>query len=436
MLEVNIIGAGLAGCEAAYQLLKRDVAVNLYEMKPEKFSPAHNLSDFAELVCSNSLKSESLSTASGLLKSELTKLDSLLIKTARLCSVPAGSALAVDRELFSKKVTEELKKFKHLKIINGEVTALPNNNLPTIIATGPLTSDDFSKYIANLVGEKQLFFFDAIAPIVTLRSVDMQNTFVQDRYDKGDGDYVNCPLTKQEYLHFHENLVNAERVQLKDFEKTAVFEGCMPIEVLASRGVDAIRFGPLKPMGLKDKEGKRPYAVVQLRKESNQNDLYNMVGFQTNLTFSEQKRVFSLIPALISAEFLRFGTMHKNTYINSPTCLNSHFQFRNSNIFFAGQISGVEGYVESIASGLMAALNMHKYLQKSAFIDFGNTMLGALSSYIALSNPASFQPISANMGLVNFNNYHNKNKQEKNEYLADICLNNLDKVIECYKLVL
>lgn len=433
-MEVNVIGGGLAGSEAAYQLLKRNVKVNLYEMKPLKFSEAHKDKNFAELVCSNSLKSESYFSASGLLKSELKKLDSLLINTAIECRVPAGSALAVDRELFAANVTQKLKSYPNLNIIEGEVEKLPNN-LPTIIATGPLTSDKFSKTISQLVGGDQLFFFDAIAPIVSLSTVDADSSFVQDRYDRGDGDYVNCPLNKEEYLSFHENLVSAERVQLKDFENATVFEGCMPIEVLASRGVDAIRFGPLKPVGLVGKDGKRPYAVVQLRKESNFNDLYNLVGFQTNLTYGEQKRVFSLIPALKNAEFFRFGTMHKNTYINSPKCLNKHFQFKDTNVFFAGQISGVEGYVESIASGLMSALNMYQLLQGLPLIDFGKTMLGALAEYISTCQNA-FQPMSANMGLVNFDNYQNKSKTDKNMFLADRCLENLDKTLEIYKVMI
>jgi len=381
-MVVNVIGAGLAGCEASYQLLKRGVKVNLFEMKPVKFSPAHKNNNFAELVCSNSLKSNDITSACGLLKQELRFMDSLLIKCADECAVPAGNALAVDREKFSEMVTNKLKNFNNLNIIYGEVEKL-DLSIPTIIATGPLTSEALTKEIQKLIGDSYLYFYDAIAPIVTYESIDLEKTFFQDRYGKGNADYINCPMNKDEYLKFYSELVSGEIVELKDFENSKVFEGCMPVEVLAKRGIDALRFGPLKPVGLVDKNGKHPYAVVQLRKETKENDFYNMVGFQTNLLFKEQKRIFSLIPALKNVEFLRYGTMHRNTYINAPSCITMHFNLKNNkNVFFAGQISGVEGYVESIMSGLVCGLNMFLGLKGKDFIDFGNeTMVGAITTY-------------------------------------------------------
>ena len=419
-MKVNIIGAGLAGSEASYQLLKRGVEVNLFEMKPKKFSPAHKLDTFAELVCSNSLKSNELSSAEGLLKEELRMMDSLLIKIADETAVPAGSALAVDRKIFSDRVTEELKKFPNLNIINDEVKAI-DTSIPTIIATGPLTSDEFSKFIASLIGEESLYFFDAIAPIVTYDSIDFNSAFIQDRYNRGTGDYINCPMNKEEYENFYRELVQAEIVELKDFENKKVFEGCMPIEVLAKRGFDTMRFGPLKPVGLTDREGKTPYAVIQLRRETKELDCSNMVGFQTNLKFGEQKRVFSLIPALKNAEFLRYGTMHKNTYINAPKVLNEYFQMKSfPNIFFAGQLSGVEGYVESIFGGLIAGINIYNYMQGFDLVEFSTeTMMGGLQNYIATATPKNFQPMSANMGLINNLNLKIKDKKEKYMVLAE-----------------
>ena len=433
-MEVNIIGAGLAGSESAYQLLKRGVKVNLYEMKPNKFSDAHKLDTFAELVCSNSLKSNDITTAEGLLKEELRKLDSLLIKVADLTAVPAGSALAVDRNLFSEMVTKELKKYDNLKIINEEVTHLDITK-PTIIATGPLTSDDFSKFISSLIDEKSLYFFDAIAPIVTYDSIDFDSAFIQDRYNKGTGDYINCPLNKEEYDLFYSELVTGEIVELKDFENKKVFEGCMPIEVLAKRGYDTMRFGPLKPVGLTDKTGKTPYAVVQLRRETNDYDFYNMVGFQTNLKFGEQKRIFSLIPALKNAEFLRYGTMHKNTYINAPKCLNKFFQLKNNeNLFFAGQLSGVEGYVESIFGGLICGINMYRHLNNLDLIQLPRTTMGgALQNYIASASEINYQPMSANMGLINNLDFKIKDKKEKNKYLADRSIADIENILNIIK---
>ena len=422
MKTVNVIGAGLAGVEAAYQLLKNGISVNLYEMKPKKFSPAHKNKNFCELVCSNSLKSNDITTSGGLLKEELRNLDSIVIKFADKYSVPAGSALAVDRDVFSKEITDYIKSFKNLNIIEEEVTSIPND-YPTIIATGPLTSESLIEDIRKMLGQENFYFFDAIAPIVNYDTINFDIAFVQDRYNKGsgEGDYINLPFTKEQYDIFYQELINAKIVQLKDFENKKVFEGCMPIEVLAKRGYDSMRFGPLKPVGITDpKTNKTPYAVVQLRRETNCNDIYNIVGFQTNLTFDEQKRVFRLIPGLESVEFSRFGTMHKNTYINSPTCLNKYFQLKsNNNIFFAGQISGVEGYVESIASGLMVGINMVHFVNNIELIDFGSdTIIGNLSKYISTFNSSNFQPMSANMGLLNTTQLKIKDKKEKYTILA------------------
>ncbi len=428
-MKVSIIGAGLAGCECAYQLLKRGVEVDLYEMKPHKFSPAHHSDKFAELVCSNSLKSNLISTAGGMLKEELRKLDSLLIKCADMHAVPAGSALAVDREKFSDKVTSELKKFSNLNIIYGEVTKLPEGVV--VVATGPLTSDGLSLTLAKLLGDNYLYFFDAIAPIVTGDSINFDIAFVGDRYGKGNGDYVNCPMTKEQYEIFYNELVKGEIVKLKDFENTKVFEGCMPVEVLAKRGADALRYGPLKPVGITNPHtGKGAYAVVQLRKENVLGDCYNLVGFQTNLTYPEQARIFKLIPGLENAEFLRFGTMHKNTYINAPTLLNKHYQLLNyPNIFIAGQLSGVEGYIESISSGLVTALNVYNWINNLPMYDFGtSTMIGALSNYLQSASPVNFQPMSSNMGLISTTITH-KDKKQKNTLIAQNSLQIIDKIL-------
>ena len=428
---INVIGAGLAGSEACYQLLKLGYNVNLYEMKPNKFSPAHKNSNFAELVCSNSLKSNDVTSACGLLKEELRKLDSLVIAVADEVKVPAGSALAVDREKFSEQITQKLKSFKNLNIINEEVVSL-DLSVPTIVATGPLTSEGLVKSLQELFNQEYLYFFDAIAPIVSYDGIDFESAFVADRYDKGTGDYINCPLNKEEYEVFYNALISAETVQLKDFENSKVFEGCMPVEVLAKRGIDALRFGPLKPVGLTDpKTGRYPYACVQLRRETNNLDMFNMVGFQTNLTFKEQERVFKLIPALKNADFLRFGVMHRNTFINAPTVLNKYFQVKNQpNIFIAGQLSGVEGYVESIAGGMVCALNMHKYLTGEELIDFTNqTMIGALQNYIATAPAKHFQPMGSNMGLLQSSGERIKDKKLKYKKLSDVALNKIDEII-------
>ncbi len=432
MQEVNVVGAGLAGCEASYQLLIRGYKVNLYEMKPKKFSPAHKNPNFAELVCSNSLKSEEINTSSGLLKSELSKLGSLLISVAKKTKVPAGGALAVDREEFSKSVTEELKNFDNLNIINEEFTKIDITK-PTIIATGPLTSEALCNELKNLLGDEYLYFFDAIAPIVNFNSINFDIAYFADRYGKGNGDYINLPMNKEEYLKFYNELINAETVKLKDFENTKVFEGCMPVEVMAKRGVDTLRYGMLKPVGLiNPRTNKEDYAVVQLRRETNNNDLFNIVGFQTNLTYPEQKRVFRLIPGLENAEFYRYGVMHRNTFINAPKNINKFYQLKKyPNIFVAGQLSGVEGYIESISSGLMCGINMANYLENKPLIHFSNkTIIGALSEYISTANENNFQPMNSNFGIVAKINDKFKNKKDKNTKIAELSLKTIDEILK------
>lgn len=432
MQEVNVVGAGLAGCEASYQLLIRGYKVNLYEMKPKKFSPAHKNPNFAELVCSNSLKSEEINTSSGLLKSELSKLGSLLISVAKKTKVPAGGALAVDREEFSKSVTEELKNFDNLNIINEEFTKIDITK-PTIIATGPLTSEALCNELKNLLGDEYLYFFDAIAPIVNFNSINFYIAYFADRYGKGNGDYINLPMNKEEYLKFYNELINAETVKLKDFENTKVFEGCMPVEVMAKRGVDTLRYGMLKPVGLiNPRTNKEDYAVVQLRRETNNNDLFNIVGFQTNLTYPEQKRVFRLIPGLENAEFYRYGVMHRNTFINAPKNINKFYQLKKyPNIFVAGQLSGVEGYIESISSGLMCGINMANYLENKPLIHFSNkTIIGALSEYISTANENNFQPMNSNFGIVAKINDKFKNKKDKNTKIAELSLKTIDEILK------
>jgi len=428
--RIKIIGGGLAGCEASYQLAKRGYLVDLYEMKPNNFSPAHHNQNLAEVVCSNSFKSTLLSTASGVLKEELKILDCLLLKVAEEFSVPAGSALAVDREKFSEAVTKALEKFENITIIREEVDKIDVDE-PTIIATGPLTSDKLSLEIKKLLNEDGLFFFDASAPIVDASSIDLSKTFTTSRYQKGESDYINCPMNKEEYYNFIEALTNAERVALHDFEGVQVFEGCMPVEVMASRGKDTLRYGPLRPVGLLDNEGKRPFAVVQLRRENLEGEMFNLVGFQTNLTFSEQKRVFSLIPALNNAEFIKFGVMHRNTYINAPKHLNSNFSMKkHSNIFFAGQISGVEGYVESIMSGLIAGISMARHLENKEKIIFNNlTITGALCNYISSEN-VDFQPMNANFGILTPHEQLIKDKQKRKEAYGERAIKEMTKIKE------
>lgn len=420
MKEINIIGAGLAGCEAAYQIAKRGIKVKLYEMKPKKYSPAHSNENMAEIVCSNSLKSNSITNACGLLKEELRRMDSLLIKCADATKVPAGQALAVDREAFSKLVTDKIKSFENIEIINEEVTKIPEEGI-TIIATGPLTSDDLASEIARVTGKERLFFYDAAAPIVSKESINMEKAFTADRYGKGESDYINCPMTKEEYEAFYQELINAEVVNKHEFEKGNLFEGCMPIEEMARRGSQTLTYGPLKPVGF----DKKYYAVVQLRQDNKEDTMYNLVGFQTNLKFGEQARVFRMIPALENAEFIKYGVMHRNTYINSSELLDETYNLKGTNIFFAGQISGVEGYVESIASGFVAALNAIQKLEEKEKIVFSiQTIIGALASYISTPNK-DFQPMNANFGILNCDRKI-KNKIEKYEYLANRSLEHID----------
>ena len=417
---INIIGGGLAGCEAAYQISKHGINVRLYEMKPTKYSPAHSNSNLAEIVCSNSFKSNLLTNACGLLKEELRMLDSLLIKIADETSVPAGQALAVDREDFSRKVTEYIENLDNVEIIKEEVTEIPDDAV-TIIATGPLTSDVLFEKISKLVGNNELHFYDAAAPIIEKSSVDMNIAFIGDRYGKGEADYINLPMNKEEYENFWNELVNAEVVELHSFERREIFEGCMPVEVMAKRGVDTLRYGPLKPVGFDDpRTGRRPYALVQLRQDNSVGSLYNMVGFQTNLKFGEQKRVFSMIPGLQNAEFVKYGVMHRNTYINSTQILNNVCQMKdNENVFFAGQITGVEGYVESIASGLLAGINAVRYMRNEGKIVFPvETMIGALTDYISTPNE-KFQPMNANFGILPKLPEKIRDKQERYKKLSD-----------------
>ena len=415
---ITVIGGGLAGSEAAYQIAKAGIGVKLYEMKPVKFSPAHSNKNLAEIVCSNSFKSNLHTNACGLLKEELRILDSLLIKIADETCVPAGQALAVDREKFSGKVTQVLRNNENIEIINEEVCDIENlaKEGIVIIATGPLTSDSLSESIKKITGEDKLAFYDAAAPIVEKDSINMNIAFYGDRYEqekrkdeeieewkerisKEKASYINLPMNKEEYENFVNELINAEVVELHEFEKREIFEGCMPVEVMAKRGIDTLRFGPLKPVGFDDpRTGKRPYAVVQLRQDNSEGTIYNIVGFQTNLKFGEQKRVFSLIPGLENAEFAKYGVMHRNTFINSPELLDETYNFKkNENIFFAGQITGVEGYVESISSGMVASLNaIEKFKQtKNKKIFSNQTMIGALANYISSSNE-KFQPMNAN----------------------------------------
>lgn len=430
---IRVIGGGLAGCEAAYQIAKRGINVKLYEMKPSVFSPAHSNPNLAEIVCSNSFKSNAITNACGLLKEELRKLDSLLIKCADKTAVPAGQALAVDRDKFSGLVTEEIEKIDNIEIIIKEFYEDVDDDLITVIATGPLTSEKMEKQILKLTGEDKLYFYDAAAPIVEKSSIDMSIGFYGDRYGKeGDSSYINLPFTKEEYERFYNALINAEVVNLHEFEKREIFEGCMPIEVMAKRGEDTIRFGPLKPVGFIDpRTNSRPYAIVQLRQDNEAGTLYNLVGFQTNLKFGEQKRVFSMIPGLENAEFVKYGVMHRNTYINSPLILNSTFNLKsNPNIFFAGQITGVEGYVESIASGLSAGINAVQIYKNESLVNFPDeTVIGALSNYISFPNKR-FQPMNANFGILPPLEEKIKDKQERYKKMAERSLENITKMLQ------
>ncbi len=427
-----VVGAGLAGCEAAYQLSKRGVKVDLYEMRPYHHSPAHSTDLFAELVCSNSLRADGLQNAVGLLKAEMRRLDSLIMSAADATRVPAGGALAVDRLKFSQTITDRIKSDYNINVINAEITQIPDEKC-VIIATGPLTSSTLSESISKIIGVKYLYFFDAAAPIVTFDSIDMDKAFFASRYDKGTADYINCPMTKEQYDLFYDQLINAECAQLHDFENKNVFEGCMPVEVMALRGHDTLLFGPLKPVGLVDKRtNERPYAVVQLRKDNAAGTLYNMVGFQTHLKFSEQKRVFSLIPGLESCEIVRFGVMHRNTYLHSPGLLNEQYGMINrEGIYFAGQITGVEGYVESAASGLAAGINAARKLCGLSEISFtADTAIGALAKHISCGTESgNFQPMNINFGIINPLDVRIKNKAERYNAISLRALKKLDEII-------
>ena len=414
MLKINVIGAGLAGSECALYLANKGYKVNLYDMKETKMSPAHHSKDFAEIVCSNSFKSDDENTASGVFKRELTLLGSELIKTAYEVQVPAGQALAVDREQFSNMITNKLKNHENITIYCEDVNSFEEDAI-TVVATGPLTSENMCNALKEKIGEDFLYFYDAAAPIISAESIDLNTAFFGARYNKGDADYINCPMNKEEYLAFYNELINAKTVELHEFEKKNIFESCMPIEIMASRGVDAIRFGPLKPVGIfNPKTNEKYYAVVQLRKENNMGTMYNMVGFQTNLMFPEQKRVFSMIPGLNQAEFLRYGVMHTNNYVNFPKCLDKYSRLKvDNNIFIAGQLSGVEGYVESIASGLYCAINLVRMLEGKELISFSaDTIIGGLYNYLVNANTDNFQPINANFGILNPINM--RDKQQRN----------------------
>ena len=462
---ITVIGGGLAGCEAAYQISKRGIKVKLYEMKPQKFSPAHSNKNLAEIVCSNSFKSNLLTNACGLLKEELRMLDSLLIKCADETSVPAGQALAVDREKFSELVTKRIEENPLIEIIKEEVTDIEEiaKNGIVIIATGPLTSDGLSENIKKITGESRLYFYDAAAPIIEKESIDFNIAFYGNRYDEEkkkeeteeewknrlenqEQSYINLPMNKEEYEAFVNELINAEIVTLHEFEKREIFEGCMPIEIMAKRGIDTLRFGPLKPVGFDDpRHAKRPYAVVQLRQDNEMGSMYNMVGFQTNLKFDEQKRVFSMIPGLENAEFIKYGVMHRNTFINSPELLDENYNLKkNPNIYFAGQITGVEGYVESISSGMVAAINaciqfmkcrgVHRTSiqqgQNTNQIFFPpQTVIGALSKYISTPNK-DFQPMNANFGIVPELDKKIKDKKQRYEEFAKRSILNITKVLQ------
>lgn len=403
MKHIEIIGGGLAGCEAAWQAVKRGCTVTLYDMKPHSYSPAHSSPDLAELVCSNSFRSDDLHSAVGLLKEEMRRCDSLIMNTALECKVPAGKALAVDRDRFSARITETLQQHADVEIVQQEITELPApSDHPVILATGPLTSESLAESLVELTGKDRLAFYDAIAPIVSAESLDMNIVYQKSRYDEGPGDYLNCPMDQEQYLHFITELANARCVPLKEFEKPKYFEGCLPVEVIRSRGDDTLRFGPMKPVGLANPgTGKEPYAVVQLRMENREGIAYNMVGFQTKLTYSEQKRVFRLIPGMEKAEFVRFGSIHRNTFICAPDLLRPTLEFRSRpDMLLAGQLSGVEGYVESAAMGLLAGINAARKVNgQPPSVPPPETALGALVRHLTQSDPKHFQPSNVNFGL-------------------------------------
>jgi methylenetetrahydrofolate--tRNA-(uracil-5-)-methyltransferase len=413
--DVHVIGAGLAGSEASYQLAKRGFHVHLYEMRPIKTSPAHTSGLFAELVCSNSFRANSLENAVGVLKQEMRELDSLIIRIADQTQVPAGGALAVDRTVFAQGVTEALQANPNITIHNEEITTIPDG--PTIIATGPLTSDALSASIRALVNEDYLFFFDAAAPIVTYESIDLSKAYKKSRYDKGEAAYINCPMTEEQFNHWYDELVAAKTVELRDFE-LKVFEGCMPFEEMARRGRQTLLFGPMKPVGLEQPDGTRPYAVVQLRQDNLEGTLYNIVGFQTHLTFGEQKRLIRMIPGLEQAEIVRYGVMHRNTFLHSPRLLTRNYRFRErQDLYFAGQITGVEGYVESAGSGLLAAISLARQLAGQEEIIFpASTILGSQSYYISHASISDFQPMNANFGIVEPLKENHKKRDRKRLY--------------------
>ena len=429
MQHITIIGAGLAGSEAAWQLAERGVTVDLYEMRPTKTTPAHHTGQFAELVCSNSLRGAGLENAVGLLKEEMRRVGSLIMSAADHNSVPAGGALAVDRELFSSEVTKRLEDHPQVCIHRGEVQKIPQEGI-TIVATGPLTSDDLAEDILRFTGEEALSFYDAAAPIVTLESIDLSKAFWASRYDKGDADYLNCPMTKDEYDLFHQALVQAESAEVEGFEEGNVFEGCLPVEVMAKRGPQTLTFGPLKPVGLLDpRTGLKSYAVVQLRKENKAGSLFNLVGFQTHLKWGEQKRVFSLIPGLENAEFVRYGVMHRNTFLNAPKVLKADFSLKiKPECFFAGQITGVEGYIESAASGILAGLNAWRCLNHMSPLVFPPvTTLGALARHLEMSTSENFQPMNINFGLLPPLAERIRNKRERNSRISERALETLSE---------
>ncbi|MGH0664901.1 FADH(2)-oxidizing methylenetetrahydrofolate--tRNA-(uracil(54)-C(5))-methyltransferase TrmFO [Bacillus paranthracis] len=416
---VNVIGAGLAGSEAAYQIAKRGVQVRLYEMRPVRQTPAHHTDKFAELVCSNSLRANTLTNAVGVIKEEMRLMDSVIIRAADECSVPAGGALAVDRHEFAAKVTEYVKNHPNVTVVNEEITEIPEG--PTVIATGPLTSPDLSAQLKELTGEDYFYFYDAAAPIVEKDSIDMNKVYLKSRYDKGEAAYLNCPMTEEEFDRFYEALIAAETVPLKEFEKEIFFEGCMPVEVMASRGRQTLVFGPMKPVGLEDpKTGKTPYAVVQLRQDDAAGTLYNIVGFQTHLKWGPQKEVLQLIPGLKNAEIVRYGVMHRNTFINSPNLLRPTYQYKQrDDLFFAGQMTGVEGYVESAASGLLAGINAARLVKGEEPVVLPPvTAMGSMANYITATNAKNFQPMNANFGLFAPLEKKIKKKAERNEAYA------------------
>ena len=430
MKTVTVLGAGLAGSECAWQLAKRGINVKLIEMKPVKMTPAHTSPNFAELVCSNSLRSDELTNAVGLLKAEMRAMGSLIMESADANKVAAGGALAVDRECFSKYITDKLKSLPDVEVVSAEAMEIPEGEV--VIATGPLSSDAIAEKIAALCPDSDLHFYDAVAPIVTLESVDMDSAFFASRYDKGTADYVNCPMDKDEYLTFVEELTHAKEAEVHGFDDGGVFEGCMPVEVMARRGVDTLRYGPLKPVGLIDpRTGRENYAVVQLRRDNADGTIYNIVGFQTHLTWGEQKRVFSMIPALKNAEFVRYGVMHRNTYLNSPKLLDRYYRLRtDGRISFAGQMTGVEGYVESAASGMLVGIETAARVLGMEPVDFPQeTAIGALSLYVSGGSVGDFQPMNVNFGIISPLGYRVKGKRNKN---AEISKRSLE-IIESLK---